>query len=212
MVMDSAAKTGLRVWASLASTLALLLLSLTLMALLAQAEPSGAGQAAPADQAQARQAGAGVRLPQLQARVTTTDPLTATALLPLAVQGHDYPPPPLPWRGEVTDRYQNCGLTRLFGFTLDQDGELLGDVWVHYWADGWDGAWAKSSWEAFGSGQDDDGNWDGVLDNRPRSVVWHVCVAPKKNSFDCLSNVVDAETSANCGKGYQVIAIDFRQN
>ena len=52
----------------------------------------------------------------------------------------------------MTNQLQNCGLTRVFGFTLDRAGNLAGDIWVHYWADGWDGAWAKSQWTAFGEG------------------------------------------------------------
>jgi hypothetical protein len=186
---------------------------LTLTALLARAEPRTPVQSATGHRgpALAGERAAVALSPHLQASPALTDPITATALLPFVVRGHDYPPLPLPWMGEITGRYQNCGLTRLFGYTLDQYGEPLGDVWVHYWADGWDGAWAKSSWEPFGSSQDDDGNWDGVLDNKPRSVIWHVCIVPMKNSFDCESNIVDAETSANCVKGYQVIAIDFRQ-
>jgi len=133
-----------------------------------------------------------------------TGPTTATALLPIMVNGY---PPPYPWTGEIVATYPNCTLTRLFGFILDQHDEPVGDVWVHYWADGWDGAWAKSSWEQTG-----DHNWDGTLDNRPRQVVWYACVVPEKKRWECQSNTVEAPTSANCQKGIQVYHIDFLQN
>jgi hypothetical protein len=136
-----------------------------------------------------------------------------TAFLP--VVRSDLPPPVYAWTGEITDRFPNCTLTRVFGFVLDSEGELAGDVWVHYWADGWDGAWAKSQWTAFGEGtpwEGDEGNWDGVLDNRPRDGVWHVCIVPEKGSNDCDSNTVDAPTTSDCENGYQVYRITFREN
>jgi hypothetical protein len=116
-----------------------------------------------------------------------------------------------PWEAPC----QNCGLTRLFGYTLDRDGDLRGDVWVHYWADGWDGAWAKSLWYDFGDGTPwtgDDGNWDGVLDNRARDGTWHACVVAGEGGWDCLSNRVDVTTSSDCVTGHQVYPITFRQD
>jgi hypothetical protein len=110
---------------------------------------------------------------------------------------------------------QNCGLTRLFGFTLDSNGGLAGDIWVHYWADGWNGAWAKSLWTDFGAGtswKGDEGNWDGMIDNRPRDGVWHVCIVPDEGSWDCVSNTVDAGTSFDCEAGSQVVHITFTKN
>jgi hypothetical protein len=207
MTSESGTKLVLPAWGSLVLTFALLFLTLLLMASLAQAGYPGQVAAGPRAAAAVAQQPAGARLPGLQASLTITDPVTRTALLPLVMRG--YTPPP--WIGAITDRYQNCFLTRLFGFTLDQEGEPVGDVWVHYWANEDTTFWTKSSWEPFGSGPDDSGNWDGVLDSRPRSVVWYACVVPEKRSWDCESNVVEAETSANCNKGYQVIAIDFRQ-
>jgi hypothetical protein len=186
--------------ASLALTFALLLLSLALMALLAQADSTSRTAGAP-------QADRLVRQPEARTGLEFTDPMTFTVLLPLTVQGHVYPPPPLPWRGEVVATYPNCTLTRLFGYVLDQNQELVGDVWVHYWADNWDGRWVKSSWDSKG-----DHNWDGTVDIRPREVLWYACVAPNKNSWDCLSNRVDAPTSADCENGIQVYQIDFHQN
>jgi len=112
---------------------------------------------------------------------------------------------------------QNCGLTRVFGFTLDRNGGLAGDIWVHYWADGWEGDWAKSSWTDFGAGtswKGDEGNWDGTIDTHVREGVWHVCVAPEDGSWDCVSNTVDAATTFDCapGSGANVVHITFRQN
>jgi hypothetical protein len=196
----------------LSLTLALLLLAFAATSVLAVASfpqrgtagTQGEGQAGPPRDA----------APAIRAGSPFTGYFTATAHLPLLASGYAFPPP-YAWTGEIVATYQNCSLTRLFGFTLDRSGEPLGDIWVHYWADGWDGAWARSSWDPFGGGTPwpgDDGNWDGVLDNRPRGVVWHVCVVPQKKSWDCESNIVDAETSANCQKGVQIVAIDFRQN
>lgn len=132
------------------------------------------------------------------------------------------PPPPTPkpskpWTGQVTNTMQNCGLTRVFGFTLDRNGGLAGDIWVHYWADGWEGDWAKSQWTDFGAGtswKGDEGNWDGTIDTNVREGVWHVCVAPEDGSWDCISNTVDAATTFDCapGTGANVVHITFRQN
>ena len=110
---------------------------------------------------------------------------------------------------------QNCGITRLFGFTLDSNNGLAGDIWVHYWADGWNGAWAKSLWTDFGSGtswKGDEGNWDGMIDTRPRDGVWHVCIVPEEGSWNCVSNMVDATTSFDCEAGVQVVQVVFRQS
>jgi len=124
------------------------------------------------------------------------------------------PAPQFPWRGEVVNSLQNCGLTRVFGFTLAQNAALAGDVWVHYWADGWDGAWAKSQWTDFGAGtswKGDEGNWDGTIDVKPRDGVWHVCVVSGEGKWDCISNTVDARTSFDCKAGVQVVQITFRK-
>jgi hypothetical protein len=109
----------------------------------------------------------------------------------------------------------NCGLTRVFGFTLDRNGGLAGDIWVHYWGDGWNGAWAKSQWTDFGAGtswKGDEGNWDGTIDTNPRKNVWHVCVVPDQGSWDCVSNTVDAATDWDCESGAQIVHITFKQN
>jgi hypothetical protein len=135
--------------------------------------------------------------------------------LPMVLKGYSAVGPRYPWTGEISATYPNCTLTRVFGFTLDADEELAGDVWVHYWADGWQGAWARSSWTAFGTDTPwtgDEGNWDGVIDNVPRAGVWHVCIAPQDGSATCISNIVDAVTSTDCEAGVQVVAVDFRQN
>jgi len=125
------------------------------------------------------------------------------------------PVPQFAWTGQVDNRLQNCGLTRVFGFTLAQNGALAGDIWVHYWADGWEGAWAKSGWTDFGAGtswKGDEGNWDGTIDVRARDGVWHTCVVDKQNSWTCISNTVDAATSSNCETGNQIYHITFRKN
>lgn len=125
------------------------------------------------------------------------------------------PKPQFAWSGDVSNTMQNCGLTRLFGFVLDRNRGLAGDIWVHYWADGWEGAWAKSQWTDFGAGtswQGDEGNWDGTIDNKPRDGVWHVCIVPEDRSWDCISNTVDAKTSFDCNSGPQVIHITFEKN
>jgi hypothetical protein len=106
-------------------------------------------------------------------------------------------------------------VTRLFGFTLDSNGGLAGDVWVHYWADNWPGAWAKSVWYDFGAGtpwKGDEGNWDGTIDAKPRDGVWYVCVVAGEGSADCVSNVVAVTTSSNCETGNQVYHMTFRRN
>lgn len=137
-------------------------------------------------------------------RTNTPRPPTAT------------PRPQFAWSGTVTNQLQNCGLTRVFGFTLASGGGLAGDVWVHYWADGWEGDWAKSLWTDFGAGttwKGDEGNWDGTIDGQnPRDGVWHVCVTAEDNSWDCISNTVDAPTSSDCNSGFQVYHITFRKN
>jgi hypothetical protein len=127
------------------------------------------------------------------------------------------PKPSKPWTGQVTNTMTNCGLTRVFGFTLDRNGGLAGDIWVHYWTDGWEGDWAKSQWTDFGAGtswKGDEGNWDGTIDTRVREGVWHVCVAPEDGSWDCISNTVDAATTFDCASaaGVNVVHITFRQN
>jgi hypothetical protein len=125
------------------------------------------------------------------------------------------PKPQFAWSGVVDNRLTNCGLTRVFGFTLATNGALAGDVWVHYWADGWEGDWAKSLWTDFGAGtswKGDEGNWDGTIDTKMREGVWHVCVTDADNSWTCISNTVDAATNYDCNAGTQVVHITFRKN
>jgi hypothetical protein len=125
------------------------------------------------------------------------------------------PAPQFPWNGVVSNQFQNCGLTRVFGFTLDNKGGLAGDIWVHYWADGWNGDWAKSQWTDFGAAtayKGDEGNWDGTIDVSPRDGVWHVCVTAEDESWTCISNTVSVRTSVDCTTAHQVFHITFRKN
>lgn len=152
----------------------------------------------------------------------TNTPRPTARPRPRATNTPQPPPPPpatpkpaFPWTGQVTNTMINCGLTRVFGFTLDRNGGLAGDIWVHYWGDGWNGAWAKSQWTDFGAGtswKGDEGNWDGTIDTNPRKNVWHVCVVPDQGSWDCISNTVDAATDWDCQGGAQIVHITFRQN
>jgi hypothetical protein len=125
------------------------------------------------------------------------------------------PKPSFEWSGQVTQGFQNCGLTQVYGFVLDRNGGLAGDIWVRYWTDGWEGAWAKSSWvtdEGDKNNATDDKNWDGTIDVRPRDGTWYVCIAPEQGSKQCLSNTVNAVTSSNCQTGNQSVYITFRKN
>lgn len=156
-------------------------------------------------------------------------PPTETALPPTATQTRPPrtpapptatapPPPRFAWRGQMAGTFPNCSLTRLMGLTLDRNGGVAGDIWVHFWADGWDGAWTRSSWsvnEGY-EGLDDSSNWDGVLDIYPKAGTWHVCVVPAEGSWECRSETVTAQTvSEPCAPdsgGVQIVRIVFQQN
>jgi hypothetical protein len=104
------------------------------------------------------------------------------------------------------------------GLTLARNGGIAGDIWVHWWADGWDGAWGKSTWwvnEGF-EGLDDSSNWDATLDIYAKPGTWHVCVVPAEGSRDCMSTTVTAQTvSEPCAPesgGVQIVRIVFQQN
>ena len=104
------------------------------------------------------------------------------------------------------------------GLTLDRNGGIAGDIWVHFWADGWEGAWARSTWsvnEGY-AGMDDSSNWDGVLATHPKAGTWHICVAPGEGSWDCISTTVTAQTTTEpCNPdsgGIQIVRIVFQQN
>lgn len=157
---------------------------------------------------------------------TSTPPPTASPTnQPLPTATHtgvplstNTPEPQFAWTGQVTSTFDNCGGTRVFGFTFDRKGDLAGDVWVHWWSDGWPGGWGKSLWTDLGpatSWQGGGGNWDGSIDTqRPRANTWHVCIVPEEGSWDCISNTVDATTTMDCtpGTGVQEVQITFRQN
>jgi hypothetical protein len=149
--------------------------------------------------------------PTATRRPATRVPPTATR----PPQPTNTPKPQFAWNGAITNQFQNCGLTRVFGFTLAANGALAGDQWVHYWADGWNGDWALSKWTDFGAStpfKGDEGNWDGTIDNYARDGVWHVCVTDKDESWTCISNTVDAKTSSDCVNGVQVFHITFKKN
>ncbi len=115
--------------------------------------------------------------------------------------------PPSAWTGQIDNQQQDCTQTRVFGSTLERDGTLLGDIWVHLWTDGSEGVWARSLGTDLGTG-----NWDIVIDDaQAREGVWHVCVVPSQGSWDCISNIVDAATSSDCNTGTQVVHITFRK-
>jgi len=119
------------------------------------------------------------------------------------------PVPQHQWTGSVGETYKNCGSTGLLGFTLDSNGGLAGDIVVHYWTDGWEGAWAVSSW----SNKDYNKNWDGLLDNsQPRAGTWYACVVSSEGSWDCLSNQVAVDTSGDRSASPQWVQINFRKN
>lgn len=128
------------------------------------------------------------------------------------------PRPQFAWTGTPAGTFSNCALTLLMGLTLDRNGGTAGDVWVHYWADGWGGAWAQSSWvvdEGY-EGEGDEKNWDGLLDNYPKAGTWYVCVVPQEGSSNCISNTMTAQTvSQPCtpdSGGVQVVRFVFRKN
>ena len=145
----------------------------------------------------------------------TPAPPTATPPPPTATQP---PPPQFAWRGAVANTFSNCALTRLMGLTLDRNGGLAGDIWLRYWADGFDGVWVKSRWTTDEGlpGLDDSSNWDAILGTYPRDGVWYVCVVPAEGSRDCVSNTVTAQTvSAPCDPdsgGVQIVRIIFQLN
>ncbi len=128
------------------------------------------------------------------------------------------PPPRFPWRGQVVGTFSNCALTRVMGLTLDRNGGIAGDIWVHWWAEGWDGAWGRSTWGVNEGlpGLDDSSNWDGILDTYPKAGTWYACVVPAEGSQDCISTTVTAETTADpCAPesgGVQIVRIVFQQN
>jgi hypothetical protein len=117
----------------------------------------------------------------------------------------------------VANTFSNCALTRLMGLTLDRNGGIAGGLWVHYWADGWEGAWAQSSWsvnEGY-EGLDDSSNWDGILGTYAKPGRWFICMVPAEGSRDCISNTVTAETvgePCDPDTGAQIVRIVFQQN
>jgi hypothetical protein len=103
------------------------------------------------------------------------------------------------------------------GLTLDRGGGVAGDIWVHYWTDGWDGAWAKSAWAADQGypGEGDEKNWDGTIDNKPRPGTWYACVVGEEGSWDCISDKMTAKTvhePCEPNTGVQVARFIFQQN
>ena len=127
------------------------------------------------------------------------------------------PKPALTWTGTILDGFENCGQTRLFGFTRTQANVLVGGVWLHYWGEGGVSGWSSSAYtQTFGNDtkwEGDEGNWEAVIDKKAaRAGTWHVCVVAAENSTTCISNTVDVTTDDNCRRGTQVLWLDFRQN
>lgn len=128
------------------------------------------------------------------------------------------PRPQHAWRGTVAGTFSNCALTQVMGLTLASNGAVAGDVWIHYWTDGWSGAWTKSSWtvEEGYAGEGDEKNWDGTIDIYPKAGTWYVCVVSEDGSWDCISDKMtiktDAEPCAPGSGGVQVVRIVFQQN
>lgn len=140
-------------------------------------------------------------------------PVPPTVALPTAA-----PQPGSPWRGQVVGTFSNCGLTMLMGLTLDRNGGVAGDIWVHWWADGWPGAWGRSTWWVHEGdpGLDDSRNWDATLAIEAKAGNWYACVVPGEGRTDCISSTVVAQTVSDpCAPGSggaQIVRIVFRQN
>jgi hypothetical protein len=154
-------------------------------------------------------------VPPTATAVPPTKPPAPTPRPPTATSP---PAPAFPWRGQVVNTFPNCGLTQLKGLTLDRNGGIAGDIWVHWWADGWEGAWGRSTWavdEGY-EGLDDSRNWDGTLENYAKAGTWHVCIVPAEGSWDCRSTTVTVQTAAEpCAPdsgGVQIVRIVFQQN
>ena len=134
------------------------------------------------------------------------------------------PPPPTPtftpqptlptslWIGKLLGTEVNCGSTGLYGKVRGPGGSPIAGVWVHYWASGWEGAWAES--EADFWGDPGDRNWDGLLGDGARAGTWQVAIVAAEGSNELLSNTVTVDTSSICeGQGAaQWAQIEFVRN
>lgn len=128
------------------------------------------------------------------------------------------PAPQFAWTGTPAGTFSNCGLTAFMGLTLDRSGAVAGDIWIHYWTDGWDGSWALSEWtvnEGY-PGLGDERNWDGIIDNYAKPGTWYACVVAQQSSWDCISNrmtmVSVAEPCEDGSGGVQILRIVFQKN
>jgi hypothetical protein len=137
---------------------------------------------------------------------------------PTAAPPTNTPAPQFPWRGDPAGTFANCGLTAFIGLTLDRNGAVAGDIIVHYWTDGWDGAWAVSEWVVNQGypGEGDEKNWDGIINNHAVAGNWKACVVAQKGSWDCISNTMSFTSVASpCedgSGGVQIFRIVFRKN
>jgi hypothetical protein len=120
--------------------------------------------------------------------------------------------------GEIVGASPSCKHTQIEGLTLNRDGGLAPNIWVHYWADNWAGAWAVS--KAEGSvgepGEVLGRNWDAFITPYPRAGTWYLCVVPGEGNINCISNQLTITTvAAPCdadSQGVQVVRVVFRQN
>ena len=158
--------------------------------------------------------GASLILPA--APTSTTVPLTTVTVTSRPPTGT--PVPQFMWSGVPAGTFSNCGLTAFIGLTLDRSGGVVGDTVIHYWSDGWGGAWAVSEWvvdEGY-PGEGDETNWDGIISNRAVAGSWYACVVPQKGSWDCISNrMVFTSVATPCkpdSGGVQVFRIVFQKN
>jgi hypothetical protein len=157
---------------------------------------------------------------------TPVPPPTATRRpQPAPTRAPTQPPPPtntprpqFAWRGTVAGTFPNCGWTGFIGLTLASNGAVAGDIWVHYWADGWNGDWALSSWSVDKgyAGEGDEKNWDGAIANYARPGTWYACVVAERGSWDCISDKMTAitvqEPCTPGSEGIQAVRIVFQQN
>lgn len=112
--------------------------------------------------------------------------------------------------------YANCALTEVYGLTLDSGGGLAGDVWIHWWTDGFNGFWTQSEWVTSGGSEAAKRNWDGFIKDYPINGTWYVCVVPDDGATNCLSKRMDvamvAEPCAPESGGVQSVQISFQKN
>ncbi len=114
------------------------------------------------------------------------------------------PTPTTPYivSGNGVSYLPNCGLTQIKGRIVNPDGAGRAGVTVRV---------SSGDFAAVSNPSDGNGNWDVVLDGRPKAGTWSVQVWDGSGQSPVVTVQTDTNDCGPSGSGHQIGIVDFQK-